>query len=86
MAPYALHYAAPRIFAGQASWLNLGAGAGADGSAPDGLTRFKRGWTKETRTAYFCAHVFDRAAYEAILNERGLSPNGFFPAYRRGES
>jgi hypothetical protein len=85
MAPYAIHAAALDVFAGKARYLGLGAAAGLEGESNDSLGRFKRGWSRETRPAYFCAHVFDRPAYESILVERGLTPGGFFPAYRRGE-
>lgn len=64
-------------------WLNLGAGAGLQEQATDGLTRFKRGWSTHTRTAYLCGRIFDPAAY-ARLTAAGPSTT-YFPAYRAGE-
>lgn len=85
MAPYALYWRALEAFAGEARWLNFGAGAGADGGGTDGLTQFKRGWATETRTAYFCGRVFDRRKYDELTAARGLAPGNYFPAYRAGE-
>jgi len=66
-------------------WLNLGAGAGSNGDGNDGLTRFKRGWSTETRTAYFCGRVFDPVKYQKIVSMRSLDNTGYFPAYRADE-
>jgi hypothetical protein len=66
-------------------WLNLGAGAGVRGDGADGLTRFKRGWSTGTRTAYFCGRVFNRAKYSEIVKAKGISATDYFPAYRKGE-
>jgi hypothetical protein len=65
-------------------WLNLGGGAGA-GGGQSGLTRFKLGWSSDTRTAYFCGRVLDRRRYEELAAAKGASPSGYFPAYRLGE-
>jgi hypothetical protein len=66
-------------------WLNLGAGAGATSNGTDGLSRFKRGWSTGTRTAYFCGRIFDRAKYSEIVKARQVPATGYFPAYRLGE-
>jgi hypothetical protein len=67
-------------------WLSLGAGVGLSGGAEDGLTRFKRGWATEKRTAYFCGRIFDPRRYEELSRARGVSPaSRYFPAYRDGE-
>lgn len=85
-ASFALFWAALGYFANEGlQWLGLGAGAGALGNANDGLTRFKRGWSTGTRTAYFCGRIFDRKKYQEIVEARGISATDFFPAYRHGE-
>ncbi len=66
-------------------WLNLGAGAGANGDGNDGLTRFKRGWSTGTRTVYFCGRIFNRPAYDRIVKSKGLQDSVYFPAYQAGE-
>jgi hypothetical protein len=67
-------------------WLNLGAGAGTRATEADGLSRFKRGWSSGTRTAYFCGRIFDPERYrEMISRQSGMPGTGFFPAYRHGE-
>ena len=66
-------------------WLNLGAGAGIDTDSNDGLTRFKKGWSTGTRTAYFCGRIFDRKKYDQIVNDKNIPETEYFPAYRLGE-
>lgn len=66
-------------------WLSLGAGAGTYNDGQDGLTRFKRGWSTETRTAYLCGRIFDPKKYQEIVTASGVPATNFFPAYRFGE-
>ena len=70
---------------GDVDWLQLGAGAGLDPQSDDGLTRFKRGWATGSKTAYLCGRIFDREAYAALVQARGVSATDYFPAYRQGE-
>jgi hypothetical protein len=86
MAHYALYWSALEMFAGETGWLNFGGAAGLDPAASDGLTRFKRGWSTETRTAYFCGRIFDDEKYARAITQRGISDNSYFPAYRKGEA
>jgi hypothetical protein len=84
-ASFALFWRALEWFSSQGvKWLNLGAGAGLSGS-DDGLTRFKRGWSTGTRTAYFCGRIFDQSKYEEAMRDRNLTASDYFPAYRQGE-
>lgn len=66
-------------------WLNFGAGAGVDGGGTDGLSRFKRGWSTDTRQVYFCGRIFDREKYTVLAQSRGICETDYFPAYRMGE-
>lgn len=85
-ASFALFWSAIEYFAANGlSWLNLGAGAGVMGDRTDGLTRFKRGWSTGTRTAYFCGRIFDQARYAEIVKVKGVPTTSYFPAYRKGE-
>ena len=82
-ASFALFWTALEHFAAEGlRWASLGAGAGVVGSPDDGLTRFKQGWTTETRTAYFCGRIFDHAAYRDLVLEHGAEGSDYFPAYR----
>ena len=45
-ASYALFWAGAERLRGRLRWLSLGAGAGATCDGSDGLTRFKKGWTR----------------------------------------
>jgi hypothetical protein len=85
MAAYAIYWRTFDLFEGRASAIDFGAGAGLGDDDADGLARFKRGWTKTTRTAWFCGRVLDRERYARILRERGLEDGRYFPAYRAGE-
>ncbi len=86
-ASFALFWFALEYFAGLGvGWLALGAGAGIQGTEDDGLSRFKRGWSTDTRVAYLCGRIFDRATYQALVQRRAdLPETGYFPLYRYGE-
>ncbi len=85
-ASYALFWTAIEHFTAIGlRWLNLGAGAGVNSSKLDGLTRFKGGWATGTRIAYLCGRIFNHTRYMEIVNGMGISTNGYFPAYRKGE-
>jgi hypothetical protein len=78
-ASYALfHYAIEHFARAGMRWMALGAGTHNDGS--DGLTRFKRGWATETRTAYLCGRIFQPQTYAALVKAQATT--SFFPAYR----
>lgn len=66
-------------------WLNLGGGAGTGAGSESGLSRFKAGWSNDTRTAYFCGRVLDPLRYQEIVTAKNVPPTEYFPAYRLGE-
>jgi hypothetical protein len=85
-ASFALFWTAIRHFASLGlPRLSIGAGAGTVGDSNDGLTRFKKGWSNEIKTAYFCGRIFDPQKYKEIQQVKGNPPTNFFPAYRLGE-
>jgi hypothetical protein len=84
-ASFALFWVACEYFRDRGvRWLNLGAGPGARGGDESGLTRFKRGWSTGTRTAYFCGRIFDRETYATFARQNPPAA-GYFPAYRNDE-
>jgi lipid II:glycine glycyltransferase (peptidoglycan interpeptide bridge formation enzyme) len=86
MASYALHSHALEYFTDRVRWLNLGSGAGIGSDQEDGLSQFKRGWSTETRTAFFCGRILDRERYaEVTAATHKQSSLDYFPAYRLGE-
>lgn len=85
LAAYGLYRVAFDVFANKVRWLNFGGGPGVTNSSVDGLTRFKRGWSSETRTAYFCGRIFDHERYAQLCASKSLADNSYFPAYRAGE-
>jgi len=72
------HFAADGL-----AWLSLGAGSGVKGDPSDGLSRFKRGWSTETRPAYFCGRILSPHVYSRLSGEH--TANSFFPAYRSAD-
>ena len=84
-ASYALYWFAMEYFLGKVRWLDLGAGAGTNNNANDGLSEFKRGWSSGTRTTYFCGRIFNRERYAEITKATYSTDTNYFPAYRKGE-
>ena len=85
-ASLALHYADIDYYAGKARWLDWGGDAGIAGRQGP-LGHFKRGFSTETRPAYFCGRIFDRERYDLLARARGIAVEreSYFPAYRKGE-
>lgn len=65
-------------------YLSLGAGAGLN-AEEDGLTRFKRGWSTETRMTYLCGRIIDLKSYDTLVEVGDHSETTYFPAYRAGD-
>ncbi len=85
-ASFALFWTAIEYFReGGLGWLDLGAGAGIDSDVDDGLTRFKKGWSNDTRVVYLCGRILDSDRYHALSAAACKPVNGYFPAYRAGE-
>jgi len=84
-AAFALFWTALEYFAPRLRWLSLGAAAGLQDNAQDGLARFKRGWSTGSRTAYLCKHVCDSARY-ASLSRKCRANEAYFPVYRSGQN
>ena len=87
-AAYALHWFAiqefKRNYAQELRWIDLGAGAGVDDDARDGLSVFKRGWATDQKVKYFCGSVCNWENYRLLAGTDQIS-SGYFPLYRRGE-
>ncbi len=66
-------------------YFNLGGAAGIKEDPSNGLAEFKRGWSNERRTVYFCGRVFDRQTYDSICRQNQTTKVEYFPAYRTGE-
>jgi hypothetical protein len=85
-ASFALFWSAIEYFQRRGlRWLNLGAGAGVQQCGVDGLSRFKRGWSTGSRTAYFCGRIFNAEKYTALVNRAARPTTTYFPVYRFGE-
>lgn len=86
MASYALYWFALEYFAGKGTrWLDYGAGAGTAEDERGGLNFFKRGWSNETRTVYFCGRIFNESKYNELVSGSRTPETNYFPAYRSGE-
>lgn len=66
-------------------YFDLGAAAGIEENAQDGLARFKMGWSNDKRIAYFCGRIFDDERYAKIVRANSIAATDYFPAYRRCE-
>ena len=66
-------------------YFDHGAGAGIINNTQDGLSKFKKGWSTETRTAYLCGRIFDKKKYLEITTSKNIVNTKYFPAYREGE-
>ena len=66
-------------------FLDLGASAGVGENAQDGLSKFKAGWSNDSRTVYLCGRVFSHQTYESIRQQFHIPEVDYFPAYRRDE-
>jgi lipid II:glycine glycyltransferase (peptidoglycan interpeptide bridge formation enzyme) len=84
-APYAVKGKAIDFFSDKVQWLNLGAGAGLINNTQDGLSKFKQGWSTDTRTAYLCGRIFNKGKYWEIVKAKKISNTGYFPTYRNEE-
>ena len=82
---YALDFYAIEYFSDKAQWLNLGGCSGLKGYGADGLSFYKRAWSTETRTTYFCGRIFNREKYAEIMTAKDNAATDYFPAYRKGE-
>lgn len=65
-------------------YFDIGAAAGIEENEQDGLARFKRGWSNDSRIAYLCGSVLDDTKYSALVAACS-SRTDYFPAYRGGE-
>lgn len=65
-------------------WLDLG-GVANTSDSNDGLAKFKSGWTKLTRKAFFCGRIFNHEVYNTLLKKTQTFSIKYFPAYRNGE-
>jgi hypothetical protein len=74
-----------QYFTGMVRWVNLGAAPGVNAQTENGLACFKRGWSSETRTAYFCGKILNPPAYRELVRATRSEGTEFFPAYRDGE-
>ena len=66
-------------------WLTLGGTPALVDDHSNGLARFKRGWSTETRMTFLCGRIFNQEVYDALAGETASSGGDYFPAYRAGE-
>ncbi len=85
MSSYALDWRAIEYFSDKVRWLYFGPGPGITNDGSDGLSLYKRSWSTDTRTVYFCGRIFDSKRYAEIMKAKGIIETDYFPAYRKGE-
>jgi len=84
-AAYALKCRQLEYYADKARWFSMGGVPGVSDEGEQGLRQFKRGWSPDTRTAYFCGRVLNRDVYDSLSRAGKYSGDGYFPSYRAGE-
>jgi len=85
LSSYALDWYAIEYFKYKVRWLYFGPGSGVQNDPTDGLSLYKRGWSTNTRTVYFCGRIFNPIRYSEIVKTKGITETEYFPAYRFGE-
>ncbi len=84
-ASYALYWSNFEYFNDKVRWIDWGGTSGIQNNLADGLSQFKRGWSTDTRTAYFCGKIINQKRYQALIEAYTSSETRYFPAYRNGE-
>ena len=82
---YAIIWTGLDLLADQARWCNLMGVPGLNESGAESIRQHKLGWTQETRTAYFCGHIFNPSKYAELVAAAKPPETSYFPAYRHGE-
>lgn len=82
---YAVLWFAVGHFQGTSRWLDIMGVPGLHDAGSDGIRRFKRGWSRDTRTAWFCGRILNPTRYAEIVNVTRSSQASYFPSYRWGE-
>lgn len=80
-ASYALMSCALEYFSGMVDIAFLGGGLSPSGDLNDGLGRFKRGWSSDSRVSYLCGIIGNRRQYENLSSSEDVA-SGYFPNYR----
>jgi len=65
-------------------WCNLMGVPDGEGPQIENIRRFKRGWTRTTRTAYLCGKVLNRDKYDELAALHSARNTQYFPVYRAG--
>jgi hypothetical protein len=79
---YGLIWRAIEHFRDSVKWLDLMGVPGLTDEGSEGMRQFKRGWTRETRTAWLCGRILDRPRYQKLVQATGTAAATYFPAYR----
>jgi len=82
-APYAVKWAALQHLAKLTRWVNFGGSTASEGDAPDGLDKFKQGWSNTTAKSYLCGKILNPQIYQQLASDKDAG--GWFPAYRAGD-
>lgn len=84
-ASYATKWAVLDYFKDKVRWVDLGGIAGNQKPENDGLTKFKEGWSTDTKSVYLCKRIFQPTRYEELCDVTGTKEAAYFPAYRDAE-
>ena len=82
---YAVLWVAIDRFGSTARWCDIMGIPGLNEDGAEGIRQFKRGWTKETRTAFLCGRILNPTRYAEIVKASSIMATTYFPAYRDSE-
>ena len=67
-------------------FVNLGGATGTKDDLSDGVARFKKRWTENTRSAWICGSVLNATLYQQLERESRCQSASYFPSYRASGS
>jgi GNAT acetyltransferase-like protein len=82
---YAILWSAIEHFGDTARWLDIMGVPGVADKGAEGIRQFKRGWSRETRMAWFCGRILNPARYTELVRATDTSQSTYFPSYRHDE-
>lgn len=84
-ASFGMLMTALKFFHNRVSYIDLGGNSGLVENKSDGLARFKKGWSNDSRMAYLCGVIFNQDQYNHLVDIKRIDSGIYFPLYRKGE-
>jgi hypothetical protein len=82
---YPIYWTHLTYLKGKVKWINWGGVSGISNDESSGLAKFKKGWSTEKRTAFFCGKILNNMKYQSLVSSSRATNSTYFPLYRAGE-